>query len=248
MVTLNKLFKPKTKPQAKTKTKGKKPSSVSVAEIRQKIARQFQGLDWRNPVTLPLLPKALLCAGMAALVFAMVWVVLIRGQMQELADKRQQEETLRQEFTEKTGKVANLGPLTRQRQQAEDYVAQLEKQLPGKSEMDALLSDINQAGVGHNLQFELFKPGAEEVKDYYAQLPVAIRVSGKFPDIAAFTADVAHLSRIVTLSNLKIMAGKDAKDSSALVMEATANTFRYLDQNEKMAIKKANEQKKGGQQ
>ena len=240
------IFKKSAKPQKKAQEK--KSIAVSFAEIWRTVTSQFQGLDWRNPVTLPVLPKVLLCTGIAALAFVMVWVLVMRSQMEELTEKRQQEETLKQEFIDKTAKVANLGPLTRQRQQAEEYVAQLEKQLPGKSEMDALLSDINQAGVGHNLQFELFKPGTEEVKDYYAQLPVAIRVSGKFPDIAAFAADVAHLSRIVTLSNLHVMAGKDAKDPSALVMEATANTFRYLDQNEKIAIKKANEQKKGGRQ
>lgn len=134
----------------------------------------------------------------------------------------------------KTTKVANLGPLLQQRHQAEEYVAQLEKQLPGKSEMANLLSDINQAGVGRNLQFELFKPGNEEVKAYYAQLPVSIRISGRFPDIAAFAADIAHLSRIVTLGNMNIGARKDGKDPGNLIMEATANTFRYLDKSEKL--------------
>ena len=101
--------------------------------------------------------------------------------------------------------------------------------------MASLLSDINQAGVGRNLQFELFKPGNEEVKAYYAQLPVSIRVSGRFPEIAAFAADIAHLSRIVTLGNMNIGARKDAKDSGNLIMEATANTYRYLDKSEKLA-------------
>ena len=222
-----------------------KPAAVAVVDARPKpsIASQFRGVDWKNPATLPPLPKLLLYACIAAAAAAIVWVALIRGQMTELEEKQQQEAVLKKAFVEKTDKVANLVPLTKQRQQAEEYVAQLEKQLPGKSEMDALLSDINQAGVGRNLQFELFKPGAEEIKNYYAQLPVAIRVAGKFPDIAAFAADIAHLSRIVTLGNMNIMAGKDAKDPSNLIMEATANTYRYLDKSEKIANQSTKDKK-----
>ena len=114
-------------------------------------------------------------------------------------------------------------------------MTQLEKQLPGKAEMDALLSDINQAGLGRGLLFELFRPGQVEVKDYYAELPIAIRVSGRYHDIGAFAADVANLSRIVTLHNVSITqaSAKDAKDANgALAMEATARTYRYLDSNE----------------
>src|SRR6185369_10368738 len=119
--------------------------------------------------------------------------------------------------------------------QVEEYVTQLEKQLPGKAEMDALLSDINQAGLGRGLQFELFRPGQVLVKDYYAELPIALRVSGRYHDIGNFAADVANLSRIVTLHGISIGAGKDAsgKDASGLLtMEATARTYRYLDANE----------------
>ena len=113
----------------------------------------------------------------------------------------------------------------------QEYVTQLEKQLPGKAEMDALLSDINQAGLGRGLQFELFRPGNVEVKDYYAELPIAIKVSGRFHDMGSFAADVANLSRIVTLQNLNInQIPKDA--SGNLAMEATARTYRYLDSSE----------------
>ena len=98
----------------------------------------------------------------------------------------------------------NLGELRKQKLQVQEYVTQLEKQLPGKAEMDALLSDINQAGLGRGLQFELFRPGQVEVKDYYAELPIAIKVSGRYHDIGSFAADVANLSRIVTLHNLSI--------------------------------------------
>jgi type IV pilus assembly protein PilO len=100
--------------------------------------------------------------------------------------------------------------------------------LPSKAEMDALLSDINQAGIGRSLQFELFRPGQVVVKDYYAELPIAVRVTGRYHDIGAFAADIANLSRIVTINNITIVPGKDG----ALAMDATAKTFRYLDAEE----------------
>ena len=135
---------------------------------------------------------------------------------------------------------SNLAELRKQKLQVEEYVTQLEKQLPGKADMDALLSDINQAGLGRGLQFELFRPGNVEVKDYYAELPIAIRVSGRFHDIGAFAADVANLSRIVTLQNVVItQAQKEASGSGNLSMEATARTYRYLDAAEVDAQKKA---------
>ncbi|MBV8620675.1 MAG: type 4a pilus biogenesis protein PilO, partial [Curvibacter sp.] len=112
----------------------------------------------------------------------------------------------------------------------------LEKQLPGKAEMSALLSDINQAGLGRSLQFDLFKPGQMVVKEYYAELPIEIRVTGKYHDIGAFASDIAHLSRIVTLNNLVLSPGKDG---STLSMDATARTFRYLDPDEVAAQRKA---------
>jgi type IV pilus assembly protein PilO len=115
-------------------------------------------------------------------------------------------------------------------------VTQLEKQLPGKAEMDALLSDINQAGLGRGLQFELFRPGQVLVKDFYAELPIAIKVSGRYHDIGAFTSDIANLSRIVTLHNLQITTGKDT--SGQLAMEATARTYRYLDASEVEELRK----------
>ena len=122
-------------------------------------------------------------------------------------------------------------------------MTQLEKQLPGKAEMDALLSDINQAGIGRGLQFELFRPGQVVVKDYYAELPIAIRVSGRYHDIGAFAADVANLSRIVTLHNLVITGASPHKGKrprpEASRMDATARTYRYLDPAEVDAAEEA---------
>ena len=132
--------------------------------------------------------------------------------------------------------AVNLNELRKQKLQVQEYVTQLEKQLPGRAEMDVLLSDINQAGLGRGLQFELFRPGQVQVKDYYAELPIAVRVSGRFHDIGAFAADVANLSRIVTLQNLTITPTRDGANS--LAMEATARTYRYLDTSEIAAQKK----------
>ena len=125
-------------------------------------------------------------------------------------------------------KAVNREALKKQREQIQQYVTQLEKQLPSKAEMSALLSDVNQAGLGRSLQFDLFRPGQVVVRPYYAELPIALRVTGRFHDIGAFAADVANLSRIVTLNNLTIAPGRDG----ALTMDATARTFRYLDQDE----------------
>jgi type IV pilus assembly protein PilO len=114
-------------------------------------------------------------------------------------------------------------------------VTQLEKQLPSKAEMDALLSDINQAGIGRSLQFDLFRPGQVVVREYYAELPISVRVTGRYHDIGSFAADISNLSRIVTLNNMAIVPAKDG----ALSMDAVAKTFRYLDAQEISAQRKA---------
>ena len=140
----------------------------------------------------------------------------------------------------KLGKAVNLGVLKKQREQVLQYVTQLEKQLPSKAEMDALLSDINQAGLGRSLQFDLFKPGQVAVKEYYAELPITLRVTGKYHDIGAFASDIANLSRIVTLNNLTIAPGA----AKSLTLDATAKTFRYLDPEEVASQRKATGAKK----
>jgi type IV pilus assembly protein PilO len=134
----------------------------------------------------------------------------------------------------------NLDALEAQQQQVNRYVERLEKQLPSKAEMAALLSDINQAGLGRGLQFELFKPGQVVVKDYYAELPIDIKVTGTYHDIGEFAADMARMPRIVTLNNLALTAGKDG----VLSLDAVAKTFRYLDQDELDAQAKARKAKK----
>jgi type IV pilus assembly protein PilO len=173
-------------------------------------------------------------------------VALLSDEADRLQSERDKEPKLKAEYTQKLAQAVNLGELRKQKEQVQEYVTQLEKQLPGKAEMDALLSDINQAGIGRGLQIDLFRPGQVAVKDYYAELPIAIKVSGRYHDIGAFAADIANLSRIVTLHDLAIAPpGKDG-GSGSLVMEATARTYRYLDPAEVAEVKRAAEAKKNG--
>lgn len=207
---------------------------------------QFRGLNPNEPGQWPILPKLTAFAFTAVAVVAFGWFAVLSGQNDELQAQRDHEPQLKEEFRSKMAQAVNLGELRKQRIQVEEYVKQLEKQLPGKAEMDALLSDINQAGLGRGLEFDLFKPGSVSVKDYYAELPISVRVSGRYHDIGAFTADIANLSRIVTLHNLSI-ASLNAKDGGggALFMEATARTYRYLDQTEVDAMRAEKAKSKG---
>lgn len=191
---------------------------------------QFRGLNPNEPGQWPVLPKLATFLFTGVVVVALGWFGLLQSQDEQLTAERDREPALKEEFRGKLAQAINLNELRKQRTQVQEYVTQLEKQLPGKAEMDALLSDINQAGLGRGLDFELFRPGQVTVKDYYAELPIAIRVTGRYHDIGAFTADIANLSRIVTLHNLTIGAPANATGgSNTLFMEATARTYRYLD-------------------
>jgi len=141
--------------------------------------------------------------------------------------------------------AVNLDALKKQLEQVQQYVSQLEKQLPSKAEMDALLSDINQAGLGRSLQFELFRPGQVSVKEYYAELPITVKVTGRYHDVGLFAADIANLSRIVTLNNLALTPVRDR--DGVLTLECTAKTFRYLDQEEIEMQQKSAATKPGAQ-
>lgn len=194
------------------------------------VSSQFQGLNPKEPGQWPLLPK--LVTGLAVMVFVIIaGYFLVLSDVQDGLDaERAREPQLRQDYQGKLAQAVNLPELRKQKSQVEEYVTQLEKQLPGKAEIDSLLSDINNAGGGRGLQFELFRPGQIVIKDYYAELPIAIKVSGRYHDIGSFAADVSNLSRIVTLHNLIVAAPNGARDANApLTMEATARTYRYLD-------------------
>ena len=202
--------------------------SIDFAALQSRVQNQFTGLDPNDPSAWPPVPRYLLCAALTAAVVVALWFVWLSAVDEELTAEKAKEVQLRTDYSEKLTKAVNLEALKKQREQVQQYVTQLEKQLPSKAEMDALLSDINQAGLGRSLQFELFRPGQVIVKDYYAELPIEVKVTGKYHDMGAFAADIANLSRIVTLNNIAIAAGKDGD----LAMDAMAKTFRYLDSEE----------------
>jgi type IV pilus assembly protein PilO len=203
-------------------------SKFDFAAYQQNLASQFRGLNPNDPATWPILPQALLFLFVISAIVVGLWFAWLSNSDVELEAERKKEIALREEFKKKLAQAVNLDALRKQREQVQQYVTQLEKQLPSKAEMDALLSDINQAGLGRSLNFELFRPGSVAVRDYYAELPITLRVTGRFHDLGSFASDVANLSRIVTLNNLKVTPTR----GDILVMDATAKTFRYLDPDE----------------
>jgi len=214
----------------------KRPSQkIDPVLALRRLGQQFQGLNPNDPSIWPPVPRYVLCVGVTVIVLVALWFVWLTNSNDQLVAEQTKEVALRQDYIKKVGQAANLELLKKQREQVQQYVTLLEKQLPSKAEMDALLSDINQAGLGRSLQFELFRPGQVSVKDYYAELPIALRVTGRYHDMGAFASDVANLSRIVTLNNLAITPAKDGN----LVMDATARTYRYLDEDEQAAQKRA---------
>jgi type IV pilus assembly protein PilO len=215
-------------------------SSINFAAIQQKLASQFRDLDPKDPSLWPTAPRYALFVFAALAIVIMLWFTWLTGSQDALQQEQDKEVKLREDYKTKLTKAVNLDVLKKQREQVQQYVTQLEKQLPSKAEMDALLSDINQAGLGRSLQFELFRPGQVAVKEYYAELPITIRVTGKYHDIGSFASDVANLSRIVTLNNLSLAPRSDG----TLTLDATAKTFRYLDPDEVQAQRKATGAKK----
>lgn len=193
------------------------------------LAKQFDGLNGRHPGLWPVFPRALLLTGIVTVLVLVGWYAYWSTLNEELESAAMQEQTLRQEYTQKVAKAVNLDDLRRQKVLAEQYVGVLEKQLPSRAEMDALLSDINQAGVGRGAQLELFRPGSVQAKQHYAELPIEVMVSGGFHDLASFSSDLANLPRIVTLNNIKI---NHRGDTNSLEMRATAKTYRYLEKDE----------------
>lgn len=214
--------------------------SIDFAQMQEKLLSQFRDLDPKDPTNWPSLPRYALFVVTAIGIVVVLWFVWLAGSQEVLQQEQDKEVKLREEYKTKLSKAVNLDVLKKQREQVQQYVTQLEKQLPSKAEMDALLSDINQAGLGRSLQFDLFRPGQIAVKEYYAELPITIRVTGRYHDIGAFASDIANLSRIVTLNNLSITPKADG----TLVLDSTAKTFRYLDKDEVASQRKATGAKK----
>ena len=185
-------------------------------------------LNFRDAGNWPLLPKLVVLGALLLLILLAGAYFDWKDQVETLDKAQGEEETLRKSYSEKKAKAVNLELYVQQLKEIEQAFGALLKQLPNKSEMDALLTDINQAGLGRGLQFELFRPATRErMADFYAELPISVKITGNYHDMGAFASDVAQLPRIVTLNDIAI-----ANDKGTLTMDATAKTFRYLDEDE----------------
>jgi type IV pilus assembly protein PilO len=213
--------------------------SIDLKDLSQTVAGQFKGLSGRPPGLWPLAPRLLCGLGVIAAVIALGYFGYWSSQFEEQEAGARDEAKLRDEYTAKIAQAINLEALQAQKKQVDQYVERLQKQLPSKAEMAALLSDITQAGIGRSLQFDLFKPGQVVVKEYYAELPIEVKVSGSYHDLGAFAGDMANLPRIVTLNNMQVTV----KPDGVLQLDAIAKTFRYLDPEEVNAQRKAQSDK-----
>ena len=201
----------------------------------------FRNLNFREIGNWPLLPKLLMLGVLFIAILAVGAMFDWKDQYDTLESARQQEAKLRDEYTAKKAKAVNYDLYVAQLKDVEQSFGALVKQLPNRSEIDALLTDINQAGLGRGLVFELFRPAPQEkMMDFYAELPINIRITGNYHDMGAFASDVAQLPRIVTLNDVSIN-----NDKGQLRMEAVAKTFRYLDEDEIARQRALAKQEKG---
>ena len=202
----------------------------------------FNNIDFKNAGSLPMPVKLVLLGIVAIILIGLGYWFLWSPEIDELDQAKAKEQELRQTFLAKKAQAVKVDAYKQQMIDIEKTFGALLKQLPDKSQMDGLLTDINQAGLGRGLEFDLFKPGQETMADFYAEMPIQIKIRGNYHDVGAFATDISKLSRIVTLNDLNILPlNKDVKDS-VLIMEATAKTYRYLDSSE-IAAKKAVEMK-----
>jgi len=200
------------------------------------FAEDFKYLNFKDPGTWPAIPKLVALIAILAAILAAAYALDWQGQLDELEAGKQQEAKLKEDYLNKKKQAVNLDLHKQQLREIDQSFGALLKQLPNRAQMDALLVDINQAGLGRGLQFELFRPAASEsAKEFYSELPIQVRVIGNYHDMGAFASDLGQLSRIVTLNDVQITALKD----NQLQMDATARTFRYLDDEEVAAQRKA---------
>lgn len=198
-----------------------------------RIADDFRNLDPKDVGNWAAAPKAAVLLGFFAATLVAGWWFMWDPQRVELEQKRQEESTLKEEWLNKKRQAVNLEQYQQQLADIDKSFGALLKQLPNRAEMESLLVDISQAGLSRGLQFEIWKPGAEAVKDFYAEMPITIRVVGSYHDLGNFAGDVAKLSRIVTLGSMTVDAGKEG-----LKMDAVATTYRYLDDEEIARLKR----------
>jgi type IV pilus assembly protein PilO len=200
------------------------------------LADEFRSTNWKDPGTWGAAPKILVLLAVLVAIPVAGYLVDTSGQIEQLESLHNTENQLKQQYLGKKKLAINLDLYRQQLREIDTQFGALLRQLPNKSQMDALLVDINQAGLGRGLQFELFRPAPREtVREFYAELPITVKVVGNYHDMGAFASDVGQLSRIVTLNDVSIQTGKDG----LLVMDATARTFRYLDDDEIAAQRKA---------
>jgi len=201
----------------------------------QRLAADFKTLDPKDPGLWPLLPKIIILVGaFIALIAAGAWFGW-NDQIEQLEGKQQEQEKLKEEWLGKKKQAINLDAHRKQLAEIDQKFGALLKQLPNKTEMESLLIDINQAGLGRGLNFEMFKPGGESRRDFYAELPIQLKLTGTYHDLGAFAGDIAKLSRIVTLNDVNLVPAKDG----VMTLDVTAKTFRYLDDQELAAARKA---------
>ena len=217
----------------------------------------FNNIDFKNAGSLPASVKAVLLGMLFLVLLVLGYYFLLSPALDSLDSAKEKEQALRKVFLEKKAQAINLDEYKKQMVEIERTFGALLKQLPDKAQMDGLLTDINQAGLARGLEFELFKPGQETQADFYAEMPISIRVLGTYHDLGAFATDISKLSRIVTLNDISVStmnkeASKETKPvavkDAVLVMEATARTYRYLDVDElamKRKADKAAKQKSG---
>ena len=199
----------------------------------------FNNIDFKNMGALPMPVKLVLLSFVFLIIMGLGYGFLWSDQMAEIDQTKAKEQELRKVFLDKKSQAIKVEAYKQQMVDIEKTFGALLKQLPDKSQMDGLLTDINQAGLGRGLEFDLFKPGQESVADFYAEMPIQIKIRGNYHDIGTFATDISKLSRIVTLNDLIIAPiGKDSKDT-LLSLDATAKTYRYLDASELAAKKPA---------
>lgn len=222
-------------------------ASGALASLRsvdlKRLAQDFRGLDAKDPGVWPLAPRVAVFVGLLVATIAAFWWFDWSEQALTLEQRQAEEASLREEWLNKKRQAVNLDEHRRQLSEIDRQFGALLRQLPNRAEMDSLLSDINQAGLGRGLQFDLFKPGSDVVKDFYAEMPIDIKVIGAYHDLGEFASDVAQMPRIVTLNNVALETDKDGR----LKLEAKAVTYRYLDEDElakKRAAEKAAKGKK----
>ncbi len=209
----------------------------------KQLLEQFKNLNLRDPGAWPPLPKVILLVVLITGIIAAGYFFDWQEQMDELEAGRTREVKLKDEYVAKQQQAVNLDLYRQQLREIDSSFGALLKQLPNRSQMDALLVDINQAGLGRGLQFDLFKPAPQETKrEFYAELPVTLRLGGSYHDMGQFASDIGQLSRIVTLNDIALTAAKDG----SLQMDVTAKTFRYLDDEEVAAMSRAAKAAKAG--